>query len=229
MALQHLQPRSLAGAMEAICRLGDDHLDQAMLNSLAGLPAAKTLSMDQLRNLYRNRRKDLQSLADRTIETLSTSTGDIESKVDVMLAKLLLGDEIRGLTLFRSQKTACSGCHRVAYVGGEIGPELTRIGSSRTRRALLEAIMFPNARLEQSYQPTKVLTKDGQVYNGLIKKYLDPTHFEMQLTVDKTVTIDSTDIEQQEPSSISIMPSGVVDLLTIQELSDLMAFLESAK
>ncbi len=50
-----------------------------------------------------------------------------------------------------------------------IGPELSRIGSTRTRRDLLEAILYPSVRLAQSYQPLRVLTQDGQVYNGLVK------------------------------------------------------------
>ncbi len=227
--LDQLQPRSLAIAFEAINRLNSDALDSELLKTCQHLPAAKTLSMDQLRNAYRNRSKDLQNLAEATVHQLTRSSDDIESKVDATLARLSNGDAIRGLTLFRSQKTACSGCHRIGYVGGEIGPELTRIGASRTRRALLEAILFPSARLEQSYQPTKVLTKDGQVYNGLTKRQIDANHLELQLTVDKSVTIDVADIERQEPSSVSIMPSGMAELLTIQELSDLMALLESSR
>ena len=140
-----------------------------MLSTLADLPSAKTLSMDQLLNLYRNRSSKLKSLTEQTVKKLSRSADDIEAKVDTMLAKLGPGDPIRGLQLFRSSKTACSSCHRLGYVGGEIGPELSRIGGSRTRRALLEAILFPSARLEQSYQPTRVLTVDGQVFNGIIK------------------------------------------------------------
>ncbi len=228
-SLRNLQPRSLAIAFEAINRLNNDSLDSELLRTCQHMPAAKTLSMDQLRNAYRNRSKDLQNLADATVQQLTRSSDDVESKVDATLSKLSKGDPIRGLTLFRSQKTACSGCHRIGYVGGEIGPELTRIGGSRTRRALLEAILFPSARLEQSYQPTKVLTKDGQVYNGLLKRQNVANHLELQLTVDKSITVDVADIERQEPSSISIMPSGVAELLTIQELSDLMALLESSR
>lgn len=230
--LSHLKtqpPRGLAVSVEAINRLRDDQLDQAMLSAIAELPAARTLSSDQLRNLYRNRNKELQGLADRTAQSLARAPEDVEAKVEATLAKLGPGDPIKGLTLFRGQKTACSGCHRIGYVGGEIGPELTRIGASRTRRALLEAIMFPSARLEQSYQPTKVLTHDGQVYNGLVKKQSTNKQLELQLTVDKSIGIKMEEIAQQEPSQVSIMPAGVVELLTTDELSDLLALLESAK
>ncbi len=227
--LKNQPPRDLFVSIEAIHRLGKDELDEVMLKSLAELPAAKTLSMDQLLNLYRNRGDKLKVLTEKTISELSRAPDDIESQVDKLLAKLGPGDPVRGLQLFRSSKTACSSCHRLGYVGGEIGPELTRIGSSRTRRALLEAILFPSARLEQSYQPARVLTLDGQVYNGLVKNSSNSQSLVLQLSADKTITVATSEIERQEPSAVSIMPAGMLELLTIEELADLIALLESGK
>lgn len=227
--LKNQPPRDLFVSVEAINRLGNDELDESMLNTLADLPSAKTLSMDQLLNLYRNRGEKLKSLTEQAIKKLSRAPDDIEAKVDTTLAKLGPGDAIRGLQLFRSSKTACSNCHRLGYVGGEIGPELSRIGASRTRRALLEAILFPSARLEQSYQPTRVLTLDGQVYNGIVKSTSNSKTLDLQLTADKSISIPTSEIERQEPSQVSIMPAGMLELLTPEELSDLLALLESGK
>ncbi len=89
--------------------------------------------------------------------------------------------------------------------------------------------MYPNARLEQSYHSTKVLTVDGKVYNGIIRKHLDSEKFEMQLTADKSVIVRLSDIESQERSDVSIMPSGLAELLSPEELADILAFLESAR
>ena len=227
--LKNQPPRDLFVSVEAINRLGNDELDESMLNTLADLPSAKTLSMDQLLNLYRNRGDKLKGLTEQAIKKLSRAPEDVEAKVDAMLAKLGPGDPIRGLQLFRSSKTACSNCHRLGYVGGEIGPELSRIGGSRTRRALLEAILFPSARLEQSYQPTRVLTLDGQVYNGIVKNTSNAKTLDLQLTADKSISIATSEIERQEPSQVSIMPAGMHELLTPEELSDLLALLESGK
>jgi putative membrane-bound dehydrogenase-like protein len=221
--------RQLPIVVEAISRIHEDSLDRELLNLLPTIPAARTLAGEQILNLYRGRSSALQHAAQQTIAELTRPDSDVQEKVDRVLAQLTPGDPIRGLQLFRSSKTACSGCHRLGYVGGEIGPNLTHIGSSRTRSALLEAILFPNARLEQSYQPTKVLTHDGQVYNGLITRHLSPTQFEMQLSADKTVLLSTDDVAEQQPSQVSIMPSGLAELLTPEELSDLMAILESAK
>jgi hypothetical protein len=67
------------------------------------------------------------------------------------------------------------------------------------------------------------------VYNGLITKHLSPTQFELQLTADKSLILSTQDVAEQEASQLSIMPSGLAELLTPEELSDLMAILESAK
>jgi putative membrane-bound dehydrogenase-like protein len=222
-------PRILPIVIEAIARVGHDELDAELLGQLRETPAARTLSEDQLLNLYRTRSAHLRTAAAATMAHLTRPPSDIEQKLDEVLARLTPGDPVRGLQLFRSNKTACSGCHRLGYVGGEIGPNLTKIGSTRTRRAILEAILFPSARLEQSYQPTKILTHDGQVYNGLITKHLSPTQFELQLTADKSLILSTDDVAEQEASQLSIMPSGLAELLTPEELSDLMAILESAK
>jgi putative membrane-bound dehydrogenase-like protein len=227
--LNELPPRSLAAAVDAINRVKSDELDEKMLKTLVDIPAAKTLGIDQLRSSYRNRSETLKSLAEKTIASLSASSKDVEAALHSKLARLSDGDAAKGMQLFRSQKAACVGCHRVGYVGAEIGPELSRIGASRTRQALLEAIMFPSARLEQSYHSKKILTTDGHVYNGLIRKYIDAKKFEVQLTADQTVIVDTDDVEQMEASTVSIMPAGIAELLSDQELSDLLAFLESAK
>ncbi len=121
-----------------------------------------------------------------------------------------------------------AAANRLGYIGKDVGPELTRIGSSRTAAALMEALLFPSARLEQSYQSTRVLTVDGQIYNGLIKRRTGDS-IELQLNAQRQVAIASDDIERLEPSDVSVMPSGLAELLTMDEISDLMALLRSAK
>src|SRR5699024_875900 len=129
-------------------------------------------------------------------------------KLDALLAQLKSGDAARGFQVFRSTKAACSACHRIGYVGGQVGPELSRIGSTRTRRALLEAIVFPSARLEQSYTPLRVLTVNGQVLNGLVARDSGGS-LELITGANQRVTIADEDIEQRLPSPVSIMPAGL--------------------
>jgi len=113
-------------------------------------------------------------------------------------------------------------------VGGNVGPVLSQIGRSRSRRDLIEAIVYPSARLEQSYRSTNNRTFDGEVFQGLVTEETSE-HVQLQVSADRRATIAVADIEVREPSQISIMPAGLDQQLTRQELADLIAFLENAK
>jgi putative heme-binding domain-containing protein len=105
---------------------------------------------------------------------------------------------------------------------------LSQIGRTRSRRDLIEAIAFPSARLEQSYRSTKIQTREGEILNGLIVAQ-SPQSITLQIAADRRITVQREEIEASEPSSISIMPAGLDQQLTRQELADLIAFLENAK
>ena len=44
---------------------------------------------------------------------------------------------------FHSEKAACFTCHAIGYRGGDVGPDLTKVGQIRSERDLLEAIVYP--------------------------------------------------------------------------------------
>lgn len=226
--LPRVPSQSLATAIEAVHRASNDTIQAKMLAGLASLPAAKTLPQTYLTSLYRNASAELQEQAQQTSADLMRPPADVKKTVDKMLARLHIGDPVRGFQVFRGSKASCSACHKIGYVGHDVGPELTHIGASRTPDALLEAILFPSARQEQSYQGSRVLTVDGQVYNGLVKRRT-PESIELQVNAEQSVVIPSDEIEILQSSEVSVMPAGLAEQLTIEELSDLMAFLQSAK
>ena len=115
----------------------------------------------------------------------------------------------------------------MGFVGGEYGPELTKIGGTRTREALLESILFPNVRIEQGFRPLKILTIDGQLFSGLATKEAGIVH--LQTNADNRVSVPENEIELEEPGEVSIMPSGMLEQLNDQELADLIAVLKNAK
>lgn len=225
--LEEVPSPQLPYVIEAIASAGVENLNHAVLLSLRELPAARTLSEGFLENTYRQQSQRIRDLARVTELQLRKPPMEIAVSLSDTLARLGPGDQVRGLQLFRSAKANCVACHQMGYVGGNIGPELTRIGGSRTREALLEAILFPSARIEQSYQPERILTIDGQVYNGLARAERDA--IEVQIAADRKVRIALADIEQREISQVSIMPAGMHELLSMQEIADLLALLESAK
>lgn len=226
--LPSVTPAHLPMAIECLLQSRNASLDQQLLATLTKTPATKTLSESMVMGWLKDRTAETQSQWKTLFEGVNRPPENVHAEIERWIAKLPAGDKTQGFHVFRGAKAACSGCHQVGYVGGNIGPELSRIGQTRTRRDLVEAILFPSVRLAQSYQSTKVLTEDGTVLNGLIAKET-PMHLELILSADKRITVAIDEIDKRELSDISVMPAGLEQQLSLQELADLLAFLESAK
>ncbi len=151
-----------------------------------------------------------------------------QARIDELAKTIGGGDIRRGQLVFHSEKTACFTCHAIGYRGGNIGPDLTKVGQVRSERDLLEAILYPSASLIRSYEPIAVATADGKVHNGLLR---NETSDEILLVTgpNQEVRIPRADIEEIRPSNVSVMPSGFDQQLTPQELADLVAFLKACR
>lgn len=150
------------------------------------------------------------------------------AKFESLVKELPPGDIRRGQVVFHSQKANCKACHTIGYVGGKVGPDLTKIGGIRTDRDLLESIVFPSASFVRSYEPVRVNTKDGRTLNGNIKTDR-PDEVVLVVAADQEVRIARDNIEEIVPGQLSVMPSGLDQQMTKQELADLVAFLKANK
>jgi putative membrane-bound dehydrogenase-like protein len=145
-------------------------------------------------------------------------------ELSALLPLVASGDPARGRAVFFSPEAACAVCHRVGDEGGNIGPDLTRIGVSRSARDLVESVVAPSSTIAQGYETYTIETVDGAVYSGILARQ----------TLDVVVLIDSArnesrfkrvDIEVMTRSSVSLMPDGIVAKLTSDQLADLLAWL----
>ncbi len=175
-------------------------------------------------------------LTDAQRATLGTALrppalGDLaqqRARLDELSAAIKSGDIRRGHQVFNSAKAACITCHAMGYVGGTLGPDLSRVGGIRTERDLLEAIVFPSASFVRSYEPVNVRTKNGGEFFGLLRG--DAADGIVLATGPQTESrIARADIAEMKPGSVSPMPQGYDSILTTQELADLIAFLRNAK
>jgi putative heme-binding domain-containing protein len=198
-----------------------------MVDALAHCPAVTSLRLDELQQQLAKFGEETLSQAQPVIDRIQRENGELLQKMDAILALASSGDIRNGQAVFHGTKAACSACHAAGYLGGTVGPGLTRIGKIRTERDLLEAILFPSASFVQGYEPVSVLTLDGQIYSGVVLGESDG-RLELQVSADRVVAVDVDDIEQRSEGKISIMPAGLDKQLTIQELADLIAFLKSA-
>jgi putative membrane-bound dehydrogenase-like protein len=138
------------------------------------------------------------------------------------------GEALRGKAVFRGPKAGCSTCHSMAYHGGQFGPDLTRIGQVRKKMGLLEAIVFPGASLVRSYETMQVSTGGGDVLAGIVQDQ-GVGYVSLGVSPEKTIRIERDNIRNIEPLNISLMPVGMDQVLTLQELADLIAYLEASR
>jgi putative heme-binding domain-containing protein len=170
----------------------------------------------------------VQKQAEELYAALNADAAGQKAKLEELLAGVKTGDARRGQAVFHSAKAACATCHAIGYLGGKVGPDLTRIGGIRSERDLLESIVFPNASFVRSYEPVKVTTLDGKVVQGTLKKDA-PDEVVLTVSATEEARVGRKDIDEMTPGTVSVMPSGLDQQLTTQELMDLVAFLKLAK
>jgi len=201
------------------------------LKLLKGLQESKALASVRPDLLKSTVAKYPQSVQDKAKELIALLNVDVEKQsahLKDLLASLKEGDIRRGQAIFNSEKTACFVCHKLGYMGGTVGPDLTSIGQARTERDLLESIVYPSASFVRSYEPVVVSTKSGEQFNGLIRK--DSADELVLATGPNAETkIARSDIVDTRPGTVSIMPAGLDEQLSKQELADLLAFLKGTK
>jgi putative membrane-bound dehydrogenase-like protein len=133
-----------------------------------------------------------------------------------------------GRRIFAHPKLAgCFRCHRVEGRGRVVGPDLSTIGQTE-RRHLLESILQPSANVAPHYQVWQIETRDGKVRAGMLvgTNLDDCTYLDAQGALFK---VNTRDVVESRPIPTSIMPAGLADLMTDQELRDLLAYLGSRR
>jgi putative membrane-bound dehydrogenase-like protein len=189
------------------------------------LPAVRVELVKPILDKYPKAVKDE---AEKLYAELAEARKDERAKLEKILADLKPGDVRRGQLVFNNAKAQCIACHKVGYVGGTVGPDLTRIGSIRTERDLLESIVFPSASFVRSYESVRVVTTDERTFNGVLKKDA-PDEIIIIVAADKEERIARADVASITPSSVSLMPSGLDQQLSPQDLADLVAFLKACR
>ncbi|HEX7825410.1 MAG TPA: c-type cytochrome, partial [Mycobacterium sp.] len=130
-----------------------------------------------------------------------------------------------GERVFRAQ---CSGCHRVNGEGGRIGPDLSRVGISRARAAIVKRVRGASEDFLSGYEPVVITLKNGQTIRGLRK---NGDLFSVQI-MDGRERIQGylkSDVREVADGKASAMPAFGVDRLGESDLNDLLAFLGTLK
>jgi putative membrane-bound dehydrogenase-like protein len=214
--------------LEAFVQSTDENVGLTLLGSLKNAVSRASLRSDAIKIRLAKYPEKVRKEAETLYALLDVDAARQKARLEELLGQLKDGDIRRGQAVFNSTKAACSSCHAIGYLGGNVGPDLTRIGGIRTERDLLEAIVFPSASFVRSYEPVVVTTSDGKTYNGLVRKDA-PDEVVLVIGANQEVRIPRGQIEDMQPSKVSVMPAGLDQQLTPRELADLVAFLRACK
>ena len=221
-------PLELPRLLPAFDRGSDEALGLRLIAALERSKGRSTVRPDILRPRLAKYPESVQKQGEALLKSLDANAASQGQRLEELLGALGDGDVRRGQLVFNSAKTACLSCHAIGYLGGKIGPDLTRIGQIRSERDLLEAIVFPSASFARSYEPVVVSTASGAVHSGVIR---NESADEVLLATgpQAEVRIARQEIEDIQPGTVSVMPPGLDEQLTRQELADLLAFLKATR
>lgn len=139
------------------------------------------------------------------------------------------GDAERGRKIFyERQEVACTRCHKVGTDGGgDVGPNLSGIATRGTVEHILESIVFPNKQIADGFESVLLTLKNGTSVAGVLKQET-ATEITVHSPEDGPLVIKKADITARE-RGLSGMPDGMGQLLTRQELRDLIQFLNTLR
>ncbi len=181
-------------------------------------------------NLDLERRRVLLNSDDENIskraKALFSDVGVVERKdaIEKMRPALsLLGDATAGAEVFEAN---CAQCHKYGKIGNNVGPVLTEV-KRKSKEILLQDILDPNAAVNTQYLSYQVKTKDGSIMTGLIFHETDD-EIGLRMIGGTEKIIPKSNIEKISSLGKSLMFEGFEGNLSLQEMADLLTFLQSS-
>ncbi len=189
----------------------------------SGRIAANTVPRDMVERMRQHEPKQVQVLLTELYpEKPAAGVTDFIAKIADVEAKLKAGqgNTYAGEALFQEK---CAACHKLFFKGGRIGPELTAYQRDNLGTMLI-SIVNPNAEIREGFQYFSVTTNDGRSLSGFLVER-DAQILVLRGLEGEDITVRQADIRLLTPMGRSLMPEGLLDGMTDQQLRDLFAYL----
>lgn len=237
-----LNPSDATAKLRATLDKGTTGEKQAALATLATVPGG---TADEILSQWLDKLLAKQVPADLQLDLLEAAAKRQSREVKDKLAKfesarpaeddlrayrecLQGGNAEEGKKIFLERaEVSCVRCHKAGAEGGEVGPDLSHVGAAKPREYLLESIVYPNKNVAAGFESLLVTMKDGAVYAGLLKGEND-TEIEVNSPEDGLLKLKKADIKERQ-RGLSAMPEELRQVLTKQDLRNLVEFLSSLK
>ena len=197
------------------------------------------IKKDALKNVGKERKKALAPILNakpaKSGPVFAAKPREFVKNWTIADLKPLLASGLEGGRNFKNGRdsfgqTTCFACHRFGQEGGAIGPDLTSAAGKFSPHDFLEQIIEPNKEISDQYGSMTFTMKDGSVIVGRIANLKgDNYRIITNLFAPGEMTIiDSKKVKSVEPSKISMMPPGLLNTLSDEDILDLTAYVLSA-
>jgi putative heme-binding domain-containing protein len=181
-----------------------------------------SLPEDLADRLRASKDKQVSELAARLLPKPEPAAAEFQKRIDEIngILKLAPGNPYAGEAAFMQR---CASCHKLFFKGGNVGPDLTAYQRDNLG-TMLPSIVNPSAEIREGFQYYTVETKDGRTLSGF---FVDRDN---QVTVlrgldGENLILRASEIVELQPMGRSLMPDGLLEGMSEQELRDLFAYL----
>jgi putative membrane-bound dehydrogenase-like protein len=137
------------------------------------------------------------------------------------------GDAARGREVLA--KANCLKCHRFLKEGEGVGPDLTSVRRRFQKKEIIESVLLPSQVISDQYMAVTVVTTEGLVHTGMPLPNPGSRNLLLLLPDATKLEIAPEKVEEKAKAKISVMPEGLFKDLSLEQIADLFAFLETSK
>jgi putative heme-binding domain-containing protein len=140
----------------------------------------------------------------------------------------LKGNPANGAKVFRRPEVNCIGCHKIGDEGVDFGPALSEIGTKLAKEAIYESILDPSSGISFGFEQWQLELKNGDEASGIITSE-SPEEIVLKAQTGISTHYKKSEIAKRTKSALSIMPSGLQQAMSQQDLVDLVEYLSTLK
>jgi len=212
----HYGPKVQGVALEALLALDDRAV--ALLESKVAKPEA--FSAAQVQALIQHKSLKVAAAARMALASVIPPSRE-EMAAKFKPAVVAKGQAQKGQLHYMSR---CMACHKAGANGFAVGPDLITV-KTKGREALLEAILMPHKEVASQFIAYTVNAKDGQTFAGVIS-HDTASSMTLKLPGGVEKTLQRSEIKGSSSSGQSLMPEGLETGMTVEDMADLLSFIE---
>jgi putative heme-binding domain-containing protein len=223
-AWSELKPKAREAVLAALLSRSEGAFSLlAEMGSGRGGPTPRDLAVSQVQTLVANKNAKMANLAKTVLATVIPPSREEVLKT-FQPALLARGNAVAGEQVFLSR---CLACHVADGQGIEVGPNLVTV-KTKGREGLLTAILEPHQEVASQYISYTIQTKDGQTLTGLISQD-DASSMTIKMMGGALITVQRSNIQGSSSTGQSLMPEGLEQGMTVEDMADLLTFIEQLK